>query len=118
MNLYAASGLIRNDVPLTDRVYEAYESLVRGIPVEQHAEKRGIRVKQAWTYYQQAAQHVSNADVLGKSLVHGDLWSALESLRGDPLIGGKLKPLHEHVSRMLGRDVSFEQLRFARVCLL
>ena len=66
---------------------------------------------------QQAAQHVSD-DVLGERLVEADLWSALVSLRGDPLLGGKLQPLHEHVSRKLGRDVSLEQLRFARVCLV
>ena len=118
VNLYAASGLIRDDIVLPDRVYAAYESLVRGIPVNQHAEKQGIRIKQAWTYFQQAAQHVSDPDRLGKSLVDSDVWSALETLRDDPVLGGKLKPLHEHVVQLLGRDISFDQLRFARVCLV
>ena len=118
VDLHAAAGLVRAEVTLPDRVFHAYRSLVAGVTPQQHATRHRIRCKLAWDYFSCAAPHVSNARALGQPMVDADLWDALEAMGDDPLLGGPLKRLRTEVSKRLGRAVPWEQLRFARTCLV
>jgi hypothetical protein len=114
VNLMAASGLVRNDVPLQPRVYKAYCSLSSGLHPTEHATRWQLSDKAAWQYYSLAAPLVQGLRAIGHSIVSPELWSALEALQGDPLLGGRLTELHEE---MIG-EVPMEELRFARTCIL
>lgn len=112
VNLSQASGLADAEVKLPPRVHHAYRALMAGVHPEVHAARVDIKTKQAWTYYTDAARYVPLAR--GKAIVDEDLWAALMGLRGHEVLGGKLTELHAAVSAQLGRDASFEELRFAR----
>ena len=42
----------------------------------------------------------------------------MEDLAGDPALEGRLTELKGHVDEVVGREVPFEHLRLARLCLL
>ena len=117
VNLLAASGLARDDVPVPPRVYRAYVSLSSGLSPEEHAERWKISERASWQYFCVAAPLVQGLSALGRGIVSPGLWDALDSLKGDPLLGGKLTDLHAEVSSRIG-DVSMEELRFARTCVV
>ena len=74
--------------------------------------------KQAWTYYQLVAPYVAWRRRLAAAWIDDDVWDTLEDLRGDPALEGRLTELKEHVDGVVGRDIPFEHLRLARLCLL
>ena len=119
VNLLQASGLMRAEITLPERIYLAYNSLSSSLPVEDHAKRHKLTWKTASQYYCLAAPYVHDRRLYAKPLVSHDLWKCLETtLRGDPILGGPLKELHPVVTELLGRDVSMEELRFARTCVL
>ena len=118
VNLMQASGLMRAEKQIPDRVYLAYCSLSSSIPVTEHAKRHGLTTKTAWQYYQLAAPVVHDRHVYGREVVPPALWRALLSLRGHGVLGGPLKQLHPLVERAVGGRVSFEALRFARTCVV
>ena len=119
VDLLQASGLMRAETRLPERVYKAYCSLSSSLPVEEHATRHKLTWKTAWQYYALAAPHVHDRALYAKPLVTDDLWACLATtLRGDPILGGRLNELHPVVTQLLGRDVTMEELRFARTCVL
>ena len=118
VNLLQAAGLMRAEVIIPERVYLAYNSLSSSLPVEEHAKRHKLSLRTAWQYYHLAAPHVHDLRLYAKPLVPPDLWRALASLRGDPVLGGRLTDLHPVVTRLMRRDVSMDELRFARMCMV
>ena len=88
--------------------------------VDQHAERFDVSVRAAWQYYALAAVLVPDVHVYAQDLVSKDLWKLLLRMcrDGEVVLGGKLTDLQGEASRQLGREVSFEELRFARVCAM
>ena len=118
VDLWQASGLARAERAVPERHYLAYVSLSAGVPPHEHARRHGLSVRTAWAYFQVAAPLVDRRRALGRALVDADLWRALAAMAGDERLGGRLAPLHAAVRRRLGRDVDFDELRFARTCLV
>ena len=111
VDLYAAaSSTVR--VQLAPRLFAAYRALMDDVSVHDFAHRENLTVTTAWAYFAQVARYIPRE----KAKVHVafDLWVLLLSLQRDPLHGGPLKPLHATLSAQLRRDVSFEELRFAR----
>lgn len=118
VNLLQAAGIMKAETPIPERVYLAYNSLSSSLPVEEHAKRHRLTLKTAWQYYQLAAPHVHDLGIYAKPLIPPYLWSALASLRGDPILGGRLNDLHPVVERITGREVSMDELRFSRMCVV
>ena len=118
VDLMQAAGLIRAEKHVPERVYLAYCAVSSSTPVAEHARRHALSLKTAWMYYALAAPLVHEREVYGKPLVSPDLWRVLTSMRGNPVLGGKLSELHPEVVQRLGGDVSFEELRFARICVV
>lgn len=118
VNLHAAAGLAKAEVKVPPRVFHAYQAIISGVSPQEHAERHRLTcTKLAWDYMNVALPLVPDS-LYGRELVDHDLWRALESLRGDARLGGRLLKLHPVVARLTGRDVSMEELRFARTCVL
>jgi hypothetical protein len=113
VDLLQASGIMEAGVQLPPRVFEAYSSILSGLDPLEHGDRMGISAKLAWDYCNLAAPLVDPS--FGKRL-SPDVWKLLQSMRGDPVLGGKLKDLHERVSCRL--SVTMEELRFVRTCVL
>ena len=119
VNLLAAAQLQRYAVRLPPRVAAAYRSFVAGVPPDEHAALvDATSEKQAWAHFQLAAPYVPRRRRLAAAWIDDDVWEALEDLRGDPALEGRLTELKEHVDGVVGRDIPFEHLRLARLCLL
>ena len=117
VDLLAAAQLQRHVVRLAPRLAAAYRSFSAGIPPEAHADLVGLS-HAAWSYYATVAPYVARRRRLAREWVDEDVWQALEDLRGDPFLEGRLAELKAHVDAVVGRDVPFEHLRLARLCLL
>ena len=90
-----------------------------GIPPADHTDLVGLTSeKQAWTYYQSVAPYVARRRRIARDWIDEDVWEALEDLAGDPALEGRLTELKGHVDDVVGRDVLFEHMRLARLCLL
>ena len=118
VNLSAVAGLVRATVPIAPRIHKAYRSIAARVSVGQHARRHQISLRAAWQYYALAAVHVPDVHVYAKDLVAKDLWRLLCSMRDEAVLGGKLTELQRVVSSRLGREVDFDEVRFARVCVL
>tara|TARA_B110001452_G_C15231436_1_gene426553 strand:+ start:867 stop:1796 length:930 start_codon:yes stop_codon:yes gene_type:complete len=118
VNLPAAAGLVRVEVAPAPRVLKAYRSICARVGADQHAKRFDVSVRAAWSYYALAAVLVPDVHVYAPDLVTKDLWRLLLRMRRDAeaVVGGKLTDLQAEVSRRLRREVSFEELRFARIC--
>lgn len=116
VNLLAAAGLVRSEVAIPPRVFNAYRSIAARVSVAKHAQRFRLSPKAAWQYYALAAVHVPDVHVYARDLVAKDVWRLLLSMRGEPVLGGRLTDLMAVVDRRLRREISFEELRFARVC--
>ena len=88
------------------------------MPVEEYARRWKLSPGTAWKHYNLAAPLVHDLCECGRSIVSEDLWRVLESMRRNPLLGGRLLELHPVVSRRIGRDADLSELRFARTCML
>jgi hypothetical protein len=117
VNLLQAANLVAAEKRVPPRVYMAYRSLCSGLQAREHARRTVLTEKVAWDYYNLAAPLVHNLRVVGKKMVNPSLWNTLEGMKGDPLLGGKLSDLHPEVELLLGREISMEELRFARTCV-
>ena len=119
VNLLQASHVLNAIKRVPQRLYDAFVSISNGVQAEEHAMRYSISTKLAWDYYNKAAPLLQNEKRrLGKVLVPPTLWRLLEEMKRDPLLGGKLLHLHPKVIRRLGTDISFEELRFARTCIV
>ena len=129
VDLTTAARLRPNVVHLPPRIRMAYDALNSGHSPNVLARAAGVEVKTAWSYFAQAAVHVSNQTLrrFAPGLVSRDLWSVLMSMKAarDSALGG---PLAELMDRVLGVHLShrgefhkskfqFGELRFARVCM-
>ena len=117
VNLLQAAHLIQATKSVPPRVYMAYCSLSNGVPANEHEKRMVLTLNVAWSYYNAAAPLVHNLRVVGETMVNPSLWNTLEGMKGDPLLGGKLSDLHPEVELLLGREISMEELRFARTCV-
>jgi hypothetical protein len=118
VDLLQAAGIMRAETRIPERVYFAYNSLSSSLPVAEHAQRHALSLRTAWQYYQLAAPHVHDLRLYAQPLVPPALWRALESLRGDPVLGGRLADLHVAVTRLTGGEVLWDELRFARMCVM
>ena len=118
VDLNAASGFVRAEGEIPPRTYEAYKALVQGITPAEHARRHGLRTKTAWDYFNVAAPLVPKVHLYGRPLVPEELWEVLESIRGTSVLGGPLKQLMGEVVAHLGHEVTYEELRLARTCLI
>ena len=117
VNLLAAGGVVWEDVKVPPRVYRAYVHIESGIHPSVHAARLGITEKAAWQYYSNAAPLIHDLKEKGEKFVSPDVWDAMQSMRDDPLLGGKLSDLQPQISRLVGWDVPFEEIRFGRTCV-
>jgi hypothetical protein len=97
------------------RVHRAIVALFDGKTVKQHAISQRISHLSAWQYYNLAIALIQDRSV-GEMHVSPDLWRLLQDLCGESVLCGKLTELHKFVKKELRRDISFEELRFARAC--
>jgi hypothetical protein len=100
---------------VSPRVHAAVLALYDGVPVAEHALWQRISLKLAWQYYCLAIALVQDRKI-GRTQISPDLWRLLQDMCGDSVLGGKLTELQIVVSTTLSRNISFEELRFARIC--
>ena len=128
VDLTTAARLRPNVVHLPPRIRMAYDALNTGHSPADLANAAGVDVKTAWSYFAQAAVHVSTQTLrrLAPALVSRDLWSMLLSMKAarDSALGGPLTELMDKVMDVLSHrgefhksKFQFEELRFARVCM-
>ena len=110
VNLTAAAGLVARCITLPPRLMNAYRALQARLTPPEYATCADIPEKRAWTYTSQVVPFVRHA----KELVASDVRRVLEAMRHDPILGGPLTPLYDKVAPMMLRDLSMEELRFAR----
>ena len=119
VNLLQASCVLKATKRVPKRLYDAFISISNGVQAEEHAMRYNISTKLAWDYYNHSVPLLQNDKKrFGKKLVPSDLWRVLEEMRGNPILGGKLLDLHPIVTHHLGTDISFDELRFARACIV
>ena len=116
VNLTVAAGLKRLAVRLAPREMKAYRALVSGMSPPEYAKatRPVMPLPRAWTVCSCVAPHVPQV----RRLVAPDLRRALDSLRGDPVLGRRLTELHPIVAPLLRRELDIGELRFARVAML
>ena len=114
VNLTAAAGLRRESVTLQPREMHAYRAMAQGLTPPEYAKASKKPLPLAWSYCSVVVPHVPQA----RRLVARDLRRALESLRGDPALGGRLTELYPKVAPLLPRPLEMGELRFSRVAVL
>jgi hypothetical protein len=129
VDVTTASGLLPPVINVPSRLAAAARCLSAGHTPADLARSENVMETTGWQYCTLVAQHMNPRDLrlLAPRLVARDLWTLLGTMQQDtePVFGGRLTDLMEEVQQRLSshgefrtREFQFEQLRFARVCLV
>ena len=107
------------------RVRLARDAILAGYGPSDLEAASGLELSTCWNYFTRASVHVPGRELRGRveRIVPREMWMALERMKGDERLGGKLTDLRERIERMVPSRVLedehvYSQLRLARTALV